>query len=630
MDFPENACSAATAPYENMVMAAPVPSPEAGVPEEFRLLAQLLDRSRSEGWGFLRQGPESGMDMDLQKLLAPAKIDDRGSPSGFTQPRKRSYKRAILRARRWGYTQYKGTAVDEGDLTGMYTNKAQQTCRQRHRYTGSLTRSEASLSLLSWNCGGLSTLQDELFTWLASTDYQIVCLQETWFKSHMDYSTRGWHCINCGVGESAKRGQAGVMVLLRASRFDQQSIRFNYVVAGRLLHVKAYGKGIGWVEIVNVYQHAWGLHGEQTTIEAKRATLWEKMRLTLGQIPQSSALIVCGDFNTALQHRAPYVGRGLPRQQQSSSDAEALEHIQNDFDCIAANTFHRSGSYTYIHEGFAKARRSFIDYVMLRRHKHRSITSKIISDFEVGRWRAGGRHLPVHVVFTHRPYYSSSPRTPCAEWPSWKCKLLAQQVKEHPELVEQFQQQVAESLTAVTSYEPQQLNDLLLEAGKKVFTIRRPPSLPAPAEDPEHVVTIKTMWGHYREMRKAQLDRSGSGRATLRGAIQAWRHWMQFHRMHRQVQKHSRSLRRQRFERLLAEAQAHERSGCSSAIFDLLRRHAPKQARRRAQLRDVSGKLMTPAEEAQVLLTFWQSVNGGTRPSGDEPTSYTFHITCEE
>ncbi|CAE7739597.1 pol, partial [Symbiodinium sp. CCMP2592] len=203
-------------------------------------------------------------------------------------------------------------------------------------------------------------------------------------------------------------------------------------------------------------------------------------------------------------------------------------------------------------------------------------------------------------------------------------------VKEHPELVEQFQQQVAESLTAVTSYEPQQLNDLLLEAGKKVFTIRRPPSLPAPAEDPEHVVTIKTMWGHYREMRKAQLDCSGSGRATLRGAIQAWRHWMQFHRMHRQVQKHSRSLRRQRFERLLAEAQAHERSGCSSAIFDLLRRHAPKQARRRAQLRDVRGKLMTPAEEAQVLLTFWQSVNGGTRPSGDEPTSYTFHITCEE
>ncbi|CAE7237188.1 pol [Symbiodinium sp. CCMP2592] len=138
------------------------------------------------------------------------------------------------------------------------------------------------------------------------------------------------------------------------------------------------------------------------------------------------------------------------------------------------------------------------------------------------------------------------------------------------------------------------------------------------------------MWGHYREMRKAQMDRSGSGRATLRGAIQAWRHWMQFQRMHRQVQKHSRRLRRQRFERLLAEAQAHERSGCSSAIFDLLRRHAPKQARRRAQLRDASGKLMTPAEEAQALLTFWQSVNGGTRHSGGEPTNYTFHITCEE
>ncbi|CAE7560197.1 pol [Symbiodinium sp. CCMP2592] len=384
MDFPENACSAATAPYENMVMAAPVPSPEAGVPEEFR---------------------------------------------------------------RWGYTQYKGTAVDEGDLTGMYTNKAQQTSRQRHRSDG--------------------------------------------------------------------------FILLRASRFDQQSIRFNYVVAGRLLHVKAYGKGIGWVEIVNVYQHAWGLHGEQTTIEAKRATLWEKMRLTLGQIPQSSALVVCGDFNTALQHRAPYVGRGLPRQQQSSSDAEALEHIQNDFDCIAANTFHR--------------------------------------------WDAGEQEGGIYLSM-------------------WSSRI----VKEHPELVEQFQQQVAESLTAVTSYEPQQLNNLLLEAGKKVFTIRRPPSLPAPAEDPEHVVTIKTMWEHYREMRKAQLDRSGSG---YRDTVVVY-----------------------------------DDSGSKGSWL----RHAPKQARRRAQLRDVSGKLMTPAEEAQVLLTFWQSVNGGTRPSGDEPNSYTFHITCGE
>ncbi|CAE7237180.1 pol [Symbiodinium sp. CCMP2592] len=233
----------------------------------------------------------------------------------------------------------------------------------------------------------------------------------------MDYSTRGWHCINCGVGENAKRGHAGVMVLLRASRFDQQSIRFNHVVAGRLLHVKAYGKGIGWVEIVNIYQHAWGLHGEQTTLEAKRATLWEQMRLTLGQIPQSSALIVCGDFNTALQPRAPYVGRGLPRQQQSSSDAEALEHIQNDFDCIAANTFHR--------------------------------------------WDAGEQEDGIYQSM----WFS--------QWPSWKCKLLAQQVREHPELVEQFQQQVAASLTAVTSYEPQQLNDLLLEAGKKVGRLRR-------------------------------------------------------------------------------------------------------------------------------------------------------------
>ena len=164
-------CSAAAAAEENMVMVAPVPNPEAGTLEGLEYFGRLLDLSRSEGWGTLRQGLESRLVADLLEHHSPAKNGDRGQPHGFTSARKRSYKRAILRARQHGSTYYKGRAVDESDLLGFYTSNGQQTSQptRQSRPSGSTTsRSESSLSMLSWNCGGLSSLQDELITLFTS------------------------------------------------------------------------------------------------------------------------------------------------------------------------------------------------------------------------------------------------------------------------------------------------------------------------------------------------------------------------------------------------------------------------------------------------------------------------------
>ena len=145
--------------------------------------------------------------------------------------------------------------------------------------------------------GAFGTQQDELFTWLDTQPFQVVCLQETWYRSHMDFSTRGWQCINSGIGEHAQRAHAGVMILLRSSAFNMQSLRFNHVIPGHVLHVKVFGKGLGWIEIMNVYQHAWGHQTAQSTIEAKRAAVWNKLRATLGQVPRGSTLVLCGDLN---------------------------------------------------------------------------------------------------------------------------------------------------------------------------------------------------------------------------------------------------------------------------------------------------------------------------------------------
>ena len=580
MDLTHHACGAAAATDETMVMAAPVPNPEAGTSEGLEYFGRLLDLSRSEGWGIPRQGPGSRLFTDLLELHSPAKSGDQGRPHSFTSARKRSYKRAILRARKYGSTLYRGQEMDEGDLLGFYTNNSQQASMSsgRHRSGSGITpRSESSLSLLSWNCGGLSSLQDELFTWLETQQFHVVCLQETWFRSHMDFSTRGWQCINSGIGDQAKRAHAGVMVLLRTSAFNMQSLRFNHVVAGHLLHVKVYGKGFGWVEIINTYQHAWGSKQDQAPTEAKRAVVWTKLRATLGHIPQSSTLVMCGDYNTTMSRRLPLVGPGMLSKQPDSVDADTLAELQSDFGCVAVNTFGRANAYTYIHEGYAEARRSFIDFIFLRRHKHRQCRAALLRNFEVGRWRKGGRHLPVQATFTLRPYYHTRPVDPAAaEWPAWKCKLLTQAICTTPELATAYRDKVTQALQHVHSYQPQQLNEVLLEAGRQVFHITRPSCLQAPAENPEHVGTIRQMWEHYRCMRQTSPGAS-SNRRLLRQAVHAWSHWFKFRRLHKLVQKRSRQLRRERMDALLAEAQAHERSGCTSAVSDLLRRFAPTQ-----------------------------------------------------
>ncbi|CAE7468987.1 pol, partial [Symbiodinium sp. CCMP2456] len=67
--------------------------------------------------------------------------------------------------------------------------------------------------------------------------------------------------------------------------------------------------------------------------------------------------------------------------------------------------------------------------------------------------------------------------------------------------------------------------------------------------------------------------------------------------------------------------QARDQVDGSSAVFDLLKRVAPKQARKRTQLRDASGKLMTPLQEAEALATYWKGVCGDT--DGEDDTTST-------
>ena len=200
------------------------------------------------------QGPRSRSQQLHNKTRGPAKLGVSGQPVGYTRARKRSYRRAVQRAGQHGYTWYRGQCLSLRHLCSEYVSNDHQgqVVRSSRSHEQKIDNNHVPFHVLSYNCGGLSTIKDELFTWISDANLHAVFLQETWMLGELDYESRGWLCVNSGLKE-AKRAHAGVMTLVRANFVDRDTLRFHHVIPGHLLHVQVRSKG-GWLSLLNIYQ----------------------------------------------------------------------------------------------------------------------------------------------------------------------------------------------------------------------------------------------------------------------------------------------------------------------------------------------------------------------------------------
>ena len=171
--------------------------------------------------------------------------------------------------------------------------------------------------------------------------------------------------------------------------------------------------------------------------------------------------------------------------------------------------------------------------------------------------------------------------------------------------------------TRIPGVSPSQVNQVLLDAGQRHFHISRPSSLTPPWQDAQHFGTIRDMWTQYK-LAQRQFQYCASG---LRACFRSWRCHTRFQAMHRTVRRNSRLLRRRRFDELLHQAEAKDYHGRVDCLFALLRQHAPKQPRVRAQLRSssgarlTSGALLMPQAEARELADYWKGVTKAASPT---------------
>ncbi|OLQ04744.1 hypothetical protein AK812_SmicGene12129 [Symbiodinium microadriaticum] len=351
------------------------------------------DRS---SWSQVQERP----DKPLQRLLggavgvrvdtAPPGVSEASAKNGgifpvqqvqqLTKIKKRSLRRAICRAHKQGQAVYRGKKiVAHPDLMPrMSANKV--SCEQNR------------LACITWNVGGLTqVLMAELLTWLAiNKDIQILMLQETHWGNSCDWEAQGWFFCHSA---SPKPRSGGVLIALRRDIFAKETVRWQEVVPGRLLHVRAFAHQ-QHVDLLTIYQHALPFGGELLEdVMKKRSGLWKELDRQLGSFPARSSIVLGGDFNCVLEASPPHVGFGIhPGSDRAhlADERKRVGEMLRRYSLCALNSWQHK-RYTYRHP----SGKSQIDYLVVRKSLADSL-AKGATPIEVpmAGWRSSG-HFPV-------------------------------------------------------------------------------------------------------------------------------------------------------------------------------------------------------------------------------------------
>ena len=105
----------------------------------------------------------------------------------------------------------------------------------------------------------------------------------------------------------------GVLIGLRQDTFSKELIRWQEIVPGRLLHVRAFALQ-QHVDLITIYQHALPFNGELLEdVMKRRNSLLKLLDTHVGSLPARSSVVIGGDLNCVLEPSPPHVGHGVHR-----------------------------------------------------------------------------------------------------------------------------------------------------------------------------------------------------------------------------------------------------------------------------------------------------------------------------
>ncbi|CAE7332912.1 unnamed protein product, partial [Symbiodinium microadriaticum] len=537
---------------------------------------------------------------------------------GEGQIRKRALRRAIERAHNStdGYTWYKGRRLHHQQLcSGKFRQEqpkiqTQQTLKNQ--------REARTLRMISWNTGGLhSARYNEVLVWLdaqasAGRPVDLLFLQETHWKQDYEYVATPVEgkALQYRVIHSAGDDKAGLMCMIRTGIVPDSRIRHHALLPGRLLHIRLMFPTP--VDIMNTYQFAWNPNkavgeGHDTkykvdTLMRQRRRVWKQLEQWLRGTPHRHGCLIVGDLNTPVVSEPPVSGTGIvDNQRTQQQDQETFQEMLRSHHCSVLNSWSASGwkARTFIPPGPDDRKQGTqIDFFIARGVMDTAMSRQATPFDAPFVPTTGCRHRPLQAEFT-------LPRIRYHRDPS---KTSAQQVRahlRHPQQAIDMLGQIAADLDQ--AHEMDDLDQVLLRGWEIVkgqaSTRQVPQDLQA------HQVSTRDrvmyMWRLRADLRQLGNDYSedAAGR-TLKGIWDSWSKAAKLQRANRQLRKDC----RQRKTLKIIDAVN------SDNVFVAAKRFAPKQPRRRLQLRSKEGHLQSHEAEFEQICSYFRDLFKGPAP----------------
>ena len=531
--------------------------------------------------------------------------------SSMTPVVKRSLKRAFRRSCRDGISWYKGRCLSPSDFP--FFSSSDHICPADARPLPASSRHDVAtcnshnqdhrcLRVMVWNCGGLAVAKlDEIKLWLAQQRIDVALLIETRWTFEGESQDDAWLSIH--TGSTSHRGM-GILCLVakRVCKMDQ--LRWRPIVEGRLLHVQLR-MGSRCIDILGCYQHT---QASNKLRQQERLSWWNQLDQTLNSLARRNVLIMGGDFNCSLPQASSYTGPAEFRWKGSlttgavHADQGHFLRVIKNHGITALNTWDISLGPTFVQAQHC----SRIDFMFTRKPHANGVAKDIkyvayapfVQDNMEG-------HIPM-VGQIMRHWIPPS-------WDNTVCGINQQQrIHGRSECIAQseqwqgFMQDTQRLLVEHLQQASTQQDDFiprLHQIAGNAFNKWFPSHALKRTQSTDHVGhrLILNKWDHRRLFLQFRTP-------SLRNVLRYWFHVVKYGQLKRAHHKHAKQVRADKFHAAIAEAKGAAQRHDMFQLFQIINKFAPKQPRRRMQLRNIHGNLASPSEEQAMLTDFVRQV----------------------
>ena len=241
----------------------------------------------------------------------------------WNNSRKRAFRRARRRAEQAGGTVYRGRWRSAAELGTART--VPETSSTHGRVTTQQPRQYARLRAMTYNVGGFCPTSYDVFCcWLnKQRDLDIIFVQELhWGCGSTDNRWRigSWTAL-VSPDPGSRYASVGIFVHERVASDD--SIGYNPIIPGRLLHVRCEGPRTD-VDLLVGYQWIWQARNKDD-IQRRRCQFWTKFGSLLHTLPARNLLLFGMDLNSRIRSLPGLIGRGiLAGSQGPDTELEAV------------------------------------------------------------------------------------------------------------------------------------------------------------------------------------------------------------------------------------------------------------------------------------------------------------------